>query len=113
MIGWRGWPFTRLPSSPFGKLLEPSVTDPRESGRVEKVLKWFEPKGVVSTLRAAHPKRQVVCALIWDQVLRSRKLKGSVAALARAGSGRAAVGAAADAIVVIDLDGIVYLGVIP
>ncbi len=94
-------------------LLEPSATDPLDSDRVKKVRKWFEPEGVVTTLRVAHPKRQVVCALVWDQALSSRKLPDSAAALERAGSGRAAYGAAADSIVVINLAGIVHLGILP
>jgi hypothetical protein len=94
-------------------LLEPSATDPLDSDRVKKVRKWFEPEGVVTTLRVAHPKRQVVCALVWDQALRTRALSESAAELARAVSERKAVGAAADAVVVVDLVGIVQLGIIP
>jgi hypothetical protein len=76
-------------------LLESSTTDPLDSDRVKKVRKWFEPKGVATTLRAAYPKRRVVCALVWDQALRKRALSDSAAELARAGSGRAADRAAA------------------
>jgi hypothetical protein len=95
-------------------LLEPSATDPLDSDRVKKVLKWFAPEGVVTTLRAAHPKRQVVCALVWDQALRLRNLSGNADALGRSGTGRVADGsAAADSIVVIDLEGIVQLGIVP
>jgi alkyl hydroperoxide reductase subunit AhpC len=55
-----------------------------------------------------------VSALVWDQVLGSRTLSDNATALARAESGRAAAaGAAADAIVVIDLDGIVRLHIVP
>ena len=94
-------------------LLEPSTTDPLDSDRVKKVYKWFEPEGVVTTLRAVYPKRQVVCALVWDQVLRSRALSDSAAGLTRDASARTADGAAIDAIVVIDLEGIVQLGIVP
>ena len=99
-------------------LLEPSATDPRDADRVKKVLKWFGPEGVVTALRAAYPQRQVVSALVWDQVLDSRPLSKSAAALARAGSGRAAgagagAAGATDAVVVIDLDGIVRLYIVP
>ena len=80
---------------------------------MKKVRKWFEPEGVVTTLRAVYPKRQVVCALVWDQALRSRALSDSAAELARAASARTADGAAADAIVVIDLKGIVQLHIVP
>ena len=94
-------------------LLEPSTTDPLDPDRVKKVRKWFEPEGVVTMLRAVYPKRQVVCALVWDQALRSRALSDSAAELARAASARTADGAAADAIVVIDLKGIVQLHIVP
>jgi hypothetical protein len=95
-------------------LLEPSATNPLDSDRVKKVLKWFEPDGVVATLRAANPKRQVVCALVWDQALSARALSENAAALERSGTGRFADGsAAADSIVVIDLEGIVQLGIVP
>jgi hypothetical protein len=94
-------------------LLESSATDPLDSDRVKKVRKWFESEGVVMKLQAAYPKRQVVCALVWDQVLPTRALSDSAAALARAASARTADGAAADAIVVIDLKGIVQLHIVP
>ncbi len=94
-------------------LLEPSATDPLDSDRVKKLLKWFGTEGVVSTLRAAYPQRQLVSALVWDQVLGSRTLSDNAAALARAGSGRASAAGAADTIVVIDLDGIVRLHIVP
>ena len=95
-------------------LLEPSATYPLDSDRVKKVLKWFGPEGIVTTLRAANPKRQVVCALVWDQALSARALSENAAALERSGTGRAADGsAAADSIVVIDLEGIVQLGIVP
>jgi hypothetical protein len=55
----------------------------------------------------------LVSALVWDQVLGSRKLSDNAASLARAGSGRAAAAGAADTIVVIDLDGIVRLHIVP
>jgi hypothetical protein len=94
-------------------LLEPSATDPLDADRVKKVLKWFEPGGVATMLRAAHPRRQLVSALVWDQVLGKRELSDNATALARAGSARAAAADAADAIVVIDLDGVVRLHIVP
>ena len=95
-------------------LLEPSATHPLESDRVTKVHKWFEPEGIVTTLRAANPKRQVVCALVWDQALGARTHLMNAAALKRSGTERVADGsAAADSIVVIDLEGIVQLGIVP
>ena len=48
---------------------EMSVTSPRNSERVDKVLKWFGTGGIVTALRAAHPGRPIVCALCWPEKL--------------------------------------------
>ena len=95
-------------------VLEPSATDPLDSDRVKKVLKWFEAEGVVTTLRAAYPKRRVVCALVWDQVLGARTISENAAELVSSASGRVAAGTiVADSVVVIDLDGITRLHIVP
>jgi len=67
-------------SSPI-VILESSVTDPLDSDRVKKVRKWFGPDGIVTMLRALFPSRQVVSALVWDQVLVDREVSNTAAAL--------------------------------
>jgi hypothetical protein len=48
---------------------EMSVTSPRDAKRIDKVLKWFGTRGIVTALRAAHPGRPIVCALCWPEKL--------------------------------------------
>lgn len=47
-------------------LWECSVTDPRESSRIAKVMAWFAAGGIISQLRAKFARRPVVCALCWN-----------------------------------------------
>lgn len=91
---------------------ETSVTNPRDSDRLDKVQKWFGVAGIVTLLRAAHPERSIVCALCWPD--------NFVAAAARAtkhGTLTAATVAASTAdvdvrIAVVDMKGLQLLGVL-
>jgi hypothetical protein len=111
-------PAAALPSALPSALAPPSTADARLAkfeAYSAQLRALADAVGVAeaAVLRAAHPTRQVVCALVWDQVLQSRALSDSAAALTRSGSARKAPDAAADAIVVIDLEGIVCLGIVP
>ena len=49
---------------------EMSVTHPRESNRVGKILKWFHSEsGCISKLKKLHPNRRIVIVLCWPEVL--------------------------------------------
>lgn len=103
-------------------ILESSVTDPLDSDRVKKVRKWFGPDGIVTMLRALFPSRQVVSALVWDQVLVDREVSNTAAALSigkgpdladaatAATNTKAAIG---EHVVVIDKEGILRLHIVP
>ncbi len=97
-------------------VLETSVTNPLEPGRVAKVRKWFCSDGIVTKLRESFSERKVRCALIWNEALDMRKLNSEALALSN-GLGteevsdpKADVG---EQVVVIDYDGIVALGIVP
>jgi hypothetical protein len=98
-------------------VLEASVTSPLDSNRVAKVRKWFCSDGIVTKLRTI-TERTVLCALIWNESLSVSKAPPGAVALSR-GMGTdlekvfepgAAIG---EQVVVIDLEGIVLLGIIP
>jgi hypothetical protein len=46
-------------------VLEYSVTDPRVSARVNKVKSWFQPDGLIASLKKAHPNRTITILLCW------------------------------------------------
>jgi hypothetical protein len=98
-------------------VLEASIRNPLDSKRVAKVRKWFGPRGIVTQLRETF-KRDVRCALIWNEALGVSKAGPEAVALSH-GMGTdpekdyepgTAVG---EEVVVIDLDGIVLLNIIP
>ena len=110
-------------------VLEASVTSPLDSKRVAKVRKWFGPRGIVTQLREAF-KRDVRCALIWNEALVVSKATPGAIALSNGmgndpekGSEHSEPGAAVNSsvgeqvvgehVVVIDLDGIVLLNIVP
>jgi hypothetical protein len=50
-------------------VLEHSVTDPRDSERVEKIEKWFSPGALIDKVKAAHPGRPITILLCWPALL--------------------------------------------
>ena len=65
-------------------VIECSTTDPRNADRVTKVLKYFEPAGVISELARSFPARPRVVALVWDgELTKVQELKPAAAALSR------------------------------
>lgn len=44
-------------------VVEASMTNPRESGRVNKVLSWFKPTGVIPQLTRVYPARTIIVLL--------------------------------------------------
>ena len=50
-------------------VLEYSLTDPRDSERVEKIKNWFKPDGFIASLRKVHPNRPITILLFWPETL--------------------------------------------
>jgi hypothetical protein len=92
---------------------EMSVTSPRDAERVDKVLKWFGPGGIVTALLAALPGRPIVCALCWPEKLDAaspqaiRYLKLTAAADTASKQSMTEV-----SVVVVDMTGLQTLGVL-
>lgn len=53
-------------------IIESSTTEPLDTERVNKLLKWFKPAGVVTELLARH-QREAVAVLVYDGHLRVRE----------------------------------------
>ena len=64
-------------------VIECSITDPRDADRVAKVLKYFEPSGVISELARRFPALPRVIALVYDSDLATKTLSSAAAALSR------------------------------
>ena len=47
------------------QIWECSVTDPRDSGRVQKCLGWFKSGGLIASVQAAHPLRPITVVFCW------------------------------------------------
>ena len=64
-------------SAPSSVLVwECSVTDPRDSDRIEKCSKWFNDGGLIPALRATHPSSPITILLCWPgKVDKSRHSK--------------------------------------
>jgi hypothetical protein len=66
-----------LQSSQSVEKLEPiqvwefSVIDPRDSGRVDKVLGWFQAGDLIATLKKLHPTRDITIVLAWPGHMRN------------------------------------------
>jgi len=56
-------------------VLEVSVTDPRESERVDKISKWFGQDKLIDQLKAAHPHRSITIVLFWNGTLSPERTK--------------------------------------
>ena len=94
-------------------VLECSVVDPRETKRVDKVLKYWEPKGVVVTLKQRLPAQPLFVALFYDGDLEKKTLEADALALSRGGSPGAAAGAAVGTVVrVFDRASLAMLGLV-
>jgi len=96
------------------KLFEVSVTDPRDSKRVTKCLKWFEPStGLISKLRAVHPDRVFHCVFCYDGELKKPGRDGTYKKLdvAAAACGRNAAGVAIVSLFVVSRKGLAELGI--
>ncbi len=46
------------------------MSDPRDSGRVEKILGWFEEGDLIATLKKLHPTRDIMIVLAWPGHMR-------------------------------------------
>jgi hypothetical protein len=90
-------------------VVECSVTNPRESERVDKVRKWFVPGGWLSTLRAVHPTRDITVLLCWDEHM--TKSRASIYKGLDTDATAASVGAHKVTVCVMDLEGVQKLGV--
>jgi len=107
-------PVTAAASEPI-VVWETSVTSPRDAERVDKVLKWFRKAdaatkvsaGIILQLRAAHPKRPIVCALCWPD-----HLLGAGTATKHAELTAEAAGVKDVRVAVVDIEGLQALGVL-
>ena len=98
-------------------VLEASIISPLDKKRVAKVRKWFQPDGIVAKLRTIF-KREVLCALIWNEPLGVSKAGPEAVALSHGMGTDPEKGyepgtAVGEEVVVIDLDGIVLLNIVP
>ena len=105
-------------------LWETSVTSPHDSERINKVRKWFRgvgtlsdkgkvlPAGIVTVLRAAYPRRSIVCALCWPETLLDAGSKSAYMELVEDAAKASSSGAAAVRVAVVDRVGLQELGVL-
>ena len=99
-------PPSNNPNAPI-VVWEASVTDPREPERVAKCISWFEPHGIIPLLRAAYPRRRIVCALCFPGAMLKKAKRSAYRELEKK-----AVAAQSVSFAVVAIEGLQKLGVL-